>query len=526
MCCEIKEKSNTIKYNPLFELLKYVYSFFLFIVFLICMIFGRIEYANKRIGEINNNLLLVLFGMVLFIVLYLFIHKIKLGGGKKCIVGLCILFFVLQALLIEKYYFFTRWDVAHVFHSAEAVALSQPERLGQQILYFSLYPNNLFLVYLFACVIKIANLFGYNNYYFSLIVFQCLLSGIAGVLVYNIVIEISNNRHQALFAFVVYQLLTGLSPWISVPYSDSVGLFFPAFLLFMYIKVKKAELKEERLKALFLWVLISFFSVIAFQIKPQCCIVGISFVIIEGLSFKFREIRRFFIWFLCVAIGAYITFSLSSAVIGSLGIKVDSERAIGITHFLMMGLNERNNGAFYSKDSVYSAKIHNKKERMHENLRVAVERVNSYKAYGLLKHFCKKTLTVFNDGTFCWGGEGEFYDKILPDNNNRLSIFLRNIYYNNKMQGKYYKAWSDFAQSVWITTLGLTVLMAFVKRNKVFMCISLSLFGLWLFELLFEARARYLFSYVPFFVIAGSFGMETLYEFVQKSLFEKSIPSR
>ena len=28
MCCEIKEKSNTIKYNPLFELLKYVYSFF------------------------------------------------------------------------------------------------------------------------------------------------------------------------------------------------------------------------------------------------------------------------------------------------------------------------------------------------------------------------------------------------------------------------------------------------------------------------------------------------------------------
>ena len=83
MCCEIKEKSNTIKYNPLFELLKYVYSFFLFIVFLICMIFGRIEYANKRIGEINNNLLLVLFGMVLFIVLYLFIHKIKLGGEKS-----------------------------------------------------------------------------------------------------------------------------------------------------------------------------------------------------------------------------------------------------------------------------------------------------------------------------------------------------------------------------------------------------------------------------------------------------------
>lgn len=225
-----------------------------------------------------------------------------------------------------------------------------------------------------------------------------------------------------------------------------------------------------------------------------------------------------------VAIGAYIAFSLSSMAIGSLGIKVDSERAIGITHFLMMGLNERNNGAFYNKDSDYSAKIHNKKERMHENLRVAIERVNAYKADGLLKHFCKKTLTVFNDGTFCWGGEGEFYDKMLPDNNNRLSIFLRNIYYNKNMQGKYYKTWSDFAQSVWITALGLTVLMAFVKRDKVFMCISLSLFGLWLFEMLFEARARYLFSYVPFFVIAGSFGMETLYEFVKKNLFEIIIP--
>ena len=58
------------------------------------------------------------------------------------------------------------------------------------------------------------------------------------------------------------------------------------------------------------------------------------------------------------------------------------------------------------------------------------------------------------------------------------------------------------------------------------MCISLSLFGLWLFELLSEALARYLFSYTPFFVIAGSFGMEKLYEFVHKSLFEKFIPSR
>ena len=520
--CKVKDKTSTIKCMSLLDLLKYGYSVVLLMVFLICISFDKIKYANKRVGLIESNAILLFIGAIILTLVYILASKVATGGVKSVIV-FGIIFVVMQSFIIENYYFITRWDVAHVFHTAEAVALQHFDYLSKEVLYFSFFPNNLLLAYLFSCIIKIANLFGFNSNYFSLICFQCLCSGIIGVIVYLIIIDLSNNnKNQAFFAFIVYILLIGLSPWISVPYSDSVGLIFPALLLYVYIKAIRS--KPEDKKTVFKWMLIGFITLVALRIKPQSCIIGISILLIELLSVKYKEFQRLGSQFLCFAIGMCIASALSTVAIESMGIERDDERTIGVTHFLMMGLNEKTNGAFYYNDSVYSGKILNKKKRAHENLRIAINRVRTYKAYGLFKHLCKKTLTNFNDGTYCWGGEGQFYDGVLPaNNNNKISVFLRNVYYNKHLEGKYYKIWSDFVQSIWIAILGLSVLMSFVKRNKVFMCISLSLFGLWLFEILFEARARYLFSNVPIFIIAGSFGMEMICIFVKKKLLKKRI---
>ena len=66
----------------------------------------------------------------------------------------------------------------------------------------------------------------------------------------------------------------------------------------------------------------------------------------------------------------------------------------------------------------------------------------------------KKTLTNYNDGTFSWGGEGQFYKEIPDHGTGKAAAFFRDLYYNNsEFEGRYYKAWSNTEHAVWLAVL-------------------------------------------------------------------------
>ena len=113
-------------------------------------------------------------------------------------------------------------------------------------------------------------------------------------------------------------------------------------------------------------------------------------------------------------------------------------------------------------------------------------------------------LTNYNDGTFAWGREGSFY-YIVPDNSKiKLSHTLKNVYYND---GKYYKYFSTIEQVLWVLMLGTgwyVSIKEFIEKRNINYGVSvmeLSIIGITLFELLFEARARYIYLYVPIFAL-------------------------
>ena len=67
--------------------------------------------------------------------------------------------------------------------------------------------------------------------------------------------------------------------------------------------------------------------------------------------------------------------------------------------------------------------------------------------------------------------------------------------------GKYYIYISSIRHAVWLFILLLLLFCYSKKNNREILVIQLSLIGLFLFEILFEARSRYLFIYVPYFII-------------------------
>ena len=112
------------------------------------------------------------------------------------------------------------------------------------------------------------------------------------------------------------------------------------------------------------------------------------------------------------------------------------------------------------------------------------------------------------------GGEGTFFvsvfdEKQLPGNN-----LLRGLYYTRDYAdiGRYYSVWSNFEQMLWMTILVMNVVSICAKKANSVNVLMLGIVGLTIFELLFEARARYLFSYIPLYIVISIYGIGVIRE--------------
>ena len=75
----------------------------------------------------------------------------------------------------------------------------------------------------------------------------------------------------------------------------------------------------------------------------------------------------------------------------------------------MMGNNEEGGGVYSEDDVIYSEILCNatgKKKKA--NIQRTFERMKDMGIAGYLRFLAKKMLTVYNDGTYAWGGEGNF----------------------------------------------------------------------------------------------------------------------
>ena len=184
---------------------------------------------------------------------------------------------------------------------------------------------------------------------------------------------------------------------------------------------------------------------------------------------------------------------------------MDPECNFGLPHFIMLGLNDEYGGVINIVDQDFSMSFSNAKERNQANLRVALERIRKMKVSGLLKLGKEKILTNFTDGTFAWWEEGEFIIEQRYEGNRKLREILSSFYYKD---GKYFEAFKNIMQTLWFGCLaGLLLGFRLSGERKEIGVLKLSVIGIFLFETIFEARARYLFLYVPFILLLVIMGI-------------------
>lgn len=514
--------------------LKYGYVLLIGTILIICLFGANKFYACRRIFEYSNIQYLFIGILWISCIFFLFNYSINIKQRDKMnhfMMIINLIFFIFISILSYHYYFYTGWDVGiAIIPNAEHIAYNEFFKIDNN--YFSRYPNNILLVFLFSLIIKVAALLNISNYYMCLIVFQCAIFALVGFLVYKISDMIFENKSFSLLAWFLYICLIGFSPWVVIPYSDSIGLLFPTTILYIYLRLDKSGFYSNKL--VFLLVVVSY---LGFKIKPQVGIVMIAITIIcclrivelvrnckknntdnlmkskrkkiqEENKKRLQKNKTYIQIVIASTLGLFMGNVILVSAVYYCHIKIDENMTFGVSHFMMMGLNEETLGIYNEDDVAFSANFFTKKERDTANINVIKNRIIEYGFKNVISIIHAKILTNYNDGTFAWGYEGGFFEKYFSKGNVFLQSVTQKFYYD---EGKYYSNYINFMQMNWILVLFFNIFIFFCKiEDNTFKVMMLSIIGLTLFEVLFEARARYLFTYIPFYIILATIGFREL----------------
>ena len=140
------------------------------------------------------------------------------------------------------------------------------------------------------------------------------------------------------------------------------------------------------------------------------------------------------------------------------------------------------------------------------------KRLDEMGAAGIARHIARKTLINYGDGMMGWGGEGNFVREQIADKHPAISPKLKSFITPGTRENG---ALAIGMQAIWLAMLcGLPLCAAAYRRMRndepqagMMLMMTLAVAGLTLFEWIFEARARYLFTFLPVYALLGACGI-------------------
>ena len=364
--------------------IKTIFAIFLFFILVLIISAGNIEYYYKTEFLFSNIAflsILTIFFIAIYFIFRLFKNKIPSNFSLDCKKFItfftCFLFF-LQIYIFFNIYFLTGWDVIHIRELATAISDGDSVMKDTQSEYFSCYPNNLLITFIYAFIYKVNSLFGIfteENFVLICIIINCAINSFACFLVYKTALLFTKEKF-ALFSYLLAVFSFGLSPWSIIFYSDALGLLFPLTVYYLY-NFPSAKMLNKTLSKASAFIL----GTVGYFIKPQCAIVLIAILFSEILSifknFKIKNLIKPTI-FILISLLCFITISSSIDILCEKNdLKIDKNKSLGMPHFFMMGLSQTRSGGYNLEDVEFSKSFNNPEERTVANLKESQKRIKN-----------------------------------------------------------------------------------------------------------------------------------------------------
>lgn len=453
-------------------------------------------------------------------------HKVDLTADGLLILLFILLYFVNVRIAREIAFKFP-WDIKAVTTSAESVARGTP--LGY-FTYFSMYTNNIPILYILKEIyIKAGEIANYPYIdEFLWIQVNCALISIGGFFSCLTVKKLTQKLMPAFVAFFLYLALAGMTPWKIAPYTDTYGIVFPVMCIYFYVCYR--EQKKPVLKCL--WAALAMVSGMAGGfIKPSIYIVVMAVLAAELAGWLAGDWKRWRYILAEIGFAAALFFAKGACMdylIKDVGLDFNPEIAASWQNYFYMGLNEEKTGSYYAEDvAMYGEFQYSGEERKEAALERAIGRMEERGFWGNLYFWLRKMVMVFNDGTFGWQCE-VWIDAHYPSNlasNDGFMELSRNIFWPSS---RYAGRFNAFCQLAWVfCLLGISgICFCRKKLGEKYTILVVGFLGIFCYQMLFEARARYLLVFLPLLIVISICGMwqyvDRIHAWMEKRTAEKA----
>ncbi|WP_407383971.1 glycosyltransferase family 39 protein [Ruminococcus sp.] len=368
--------------------------------------------------------------------------------------------------------------------------------------YLIQYPNNFAPMLLMSAVYRLWYLMTGSISRFPIVGLN-VLSINAAILMTALLARKTYGGRQACFVLGVSALFVPFYTYTSYVYTDTLSVPYAVGTVYV---LSCAMDQRKRVPRYLLYALSGMLGFIGFRMKGNVIVVTVAVLIFLLLKLPFKR-------FLCAALAFVMGFVALGAVY-SAGIKAGHfmteeqsyEREFPATHWVMMGLH--GHGGFRMEDIEFTKAIPGKNEKRAANMEVIRDDLREMGVDGLLSHLTTKAVWTWGDGTY-------YVTNHIDDPINRN--FLHEYVLKDGRHFYRLYAYCCGFQYFLILMLALSALKGFIRpRVDHTVTVRLCVFGVFLFLLMWETRARYLFNFTPFLVFLSVDGADSGVRIIRK----------
>lgn len=482
--------------NKMFNFVNKFLLIFTIICFSISLIGAIFFYTNRSYDYLNPLVLIV--GSIVYLLLLIKLYKviIKLDDKKKKIIvgillGLQFILLLISAFVISS---IPQVDLIHIL--TEINSLNDTGSILNSV-YYSVYPNNRFLLIILYGLQKIIPIG--NQILFSLLSTICI--SVMSLFTYKTVNKVWDLNKGLLSLFICV-----LSPifylYVSYYYTDVLMLPFASILIYLIVKTKD----EKNLKSNVLYgILIGIIAIIGYKIRAVAIFILVAYFVYLIFTKKILIVLK---KFAPIIIGAILTITCIGTIENKFFTNVNIDKEFPMTHWIMMGVNEKSDGYYSQDDYNLSSSASNVSERTDLNIKEIKNRLSDLGPFGTVKLLVVKLVSVWGKGDYSY----QKYLELVNDFNPSYSYLLedKNIVINYLLQ---------FSKIV-VMFMAIISLINIYKSGKKSI-IAISLFGAVFFYLVWEVCPRYGLSFLPWLILIGTCSYDTLNTNYEKFKFYK-----
>lgn len=445
------------------------------------------------------SLIIAIVVLAIWFITYKFLKRINISNKK--LIFIIIVFFViettLQFICIKYLSSIMGWDYSVIYSHAYSYVYEGNRLLAPYMEYLDLFRNNYIIFLIDYVPIKISYITKIDPVNCCIITNLIFIDSALIILIAYLKRKYDNN--VAVYGMIISLFFVPLVLYCSIFYSDTYSLFVPILMVLVIEEYKRKDSKLEITKRDITYFIV--FGTLIFigkelKLTTTFIMIGYMFDVLtnKGILKKTLNIVVPIFVFLILLFG-YKKLILEKT---SYQLGVTGYSPYPLTHWIMMGTEDptvdnsyRNSYGGYNQMDYELTKSVTPDKRVKLNITEYKKRVKSYGLVGYYNYLTKKAVNAWSDGYY-------FADVAVNMNPKRENKLRDYIFKNEKT--KYIGIY--FTQGVQFAMLLCLILGSVMKINsKEIDYKRIAILGLLVFLLLWENRSRYLFNYIPIFIL-------------------------